>query len=450
MRDRTCERLSATHKAVTVALTVVLLSAFPAMSQERADLRLQVSRDDGTALELPIREDRGYAVISGDGLIRLGWTVLVGPDGFDASYEGRNVSLKLDAPFFEWDDELLQLVSPPYADSGGVWLPVQFFLDFLPARMPERYAVTPLGKLAVTTGYEVESEPNAVAVPAGDDVEHAMSHPVESPLVQPDSTADRDVATPSAPASQTGSESDPTWGLVVIDPGHGGRDPGAIGSGGRREKDIALSIGRALARELGGREGLEVLMTRDRDQLVPLWERGHLATIWKRDRPAIFLSIHANSLPDRPSVRGFETYFLSEARTGHEARVAENENAPLALRDDEAADGEDTPGLDFILRELRDRDHLRWSSILAEEVQRSLEAVHPGPNRGVKQGPFAVITNALMPSVLIEVGFITNANEERVLSRGEFQRDLAGSIAEAVDRFFERYPRAGASGGEKP
>jgi len=191
-------------------------------------------------------------------------------------------------------------------------------------------------------------------------------------------------------------------------------------------------------------------MTRDRDSLIPIWERGHMATEWKGDRPAIFISIHANSLPDRPSVRGFETYFLSEARTEHEARVAENENAPLALRDDDTISNEEAPGLDFILRELRNRDHQRWSSVLAEEVQRSLESVHPGPNRGVKQAPFAVITNALMPAVLLEVGFLSNPHEERILSRGEFQRDLAGAIASGIDRFFERYSRVRASSGKRP
>jgi N-acetylmuramoyl-L-alanine amidase len=419
----------------------------PAASQEAITRQLRVTRDDGTSLELVIRDDRGYAVISDTGLIRLGWEVEVTPDGITARYEGHKVSLRPGTPFFQWDEDLLQLVRPPYSeDDGTTWLPVQFFLDFLPVRIPERYAVSPQGDLAVTTGVVIVSEQNAVEVPEAE-MAPASSRVADSTPARP--VRDEPRRTPEESASPAG-EADPTWGLVVIDPGHGGRDPGAIGQGGRREKDIALSIGRSLARELGHREGLEVRLTRDRDLLVPLWERGHLATEWKRDRPAIFISIHANSLPTRSSVRGFETYFLSEARTEHEARVAENENAPLALRDDDAAETEEAPGLDFILRELRNRDHLRWSSVLAEEVQRGMEAVHPGPNRGVKQAPFAVITNALMPAVLIEVGFVTNPKEERVLSRGEFQRELAGAIAAAVDRFFERYPRAGASSGNRP
>ena len=174
--------------------------------------------------------------------------------------------------------------------------------------------------------------------------------------------------------------------------------------------------------------------------MVPLWQRGELATGWKGDRPGVFLSIHANALPGRPSVRGFETYFLSEARTEHERRVAANENAPLRMENGNDRPGADDDDLGFILRELRNLDHQHWSSLLAAGVQRELETVHPGPNRGVKQGPFAVITNALMPAVLVEVGFVTNREEERILSLGEFQSDLAGALARAVRDFFERYP----------
>lgn len=437
-------------------LAVALLSLVPSESQSavtqetasrQGEQSLQVLRDDGTVLDLPIREDRGYSVISHAGLIRLGWTVSLRSDAMHATFEGRSVSFVFDTPFFQWDGDILQFVRPPYVHGGSVWLPLQFFLDFLPARIPERYGVSALRQLLVKTGHAVLAAEGAGASPAATDPDPGVPDPdVEADRPGSSSTSEAGAQTGGAPDDEV----DPTWGLVVIDPGHGGRDPGAIGPGGRREKDIALSIGRALAREVGRREGLEVRLTRDRDRLIPLWERGHMATEWKRDRPGIFISIHVNSLPDRPSVRGFETYFLSEARTEHEARVAENENAPLALRDDDVVEGAEAIGLDFILRSLRNRDHQRWSAILADEVQRGMESVHPGPSRGVKQAPFAVITNALMPAILIEVGFVTNPNEERLLSRVEFQRSIAVAIAEAIDRFFERYPQAGASSGGHP
>jgi N-acetylmuramoyl-L-alanine amidase len=232
--------------------------------------------------------------------------------------------------------------------------------------------------------------------------------------------------------------------VIVIDPGHGGDDPGAIGPSGVREKDVALAVALALARELARQPAYAVHLTRDRDVLVPLWERGAGATKLKGERPGIFISLHANALPRQRDVRGFETYFLSEARTEDERRVAANENAPLALpRETSPADG---PELQFILRELRNLDQQHWSALLAQLVQAELSPVHPGMDRGVKQGPFAVITNALMPAVLIEVGFVTNREEERLLASPDFHDSVARALARAVGRFFERYP----SGGRPP
>jgi N-acetylmuramoyl-L-alanine amidase len=117
--------------------------------------------------------------------------------------------------------------------------------------------------------------------------------------------------------------------------------------------------------------------------------------------------------------------------------VAALENASLAI---EPGDGGGRSDLGFILSELRNHDYMHWSAELAELVQRDLAAVHPGPNRGVKQGPFAVITNALMPAVLIETGFISNPTEERLLGDESFHGDAARAIAGAVTTFFESYP----------
>jgi N-acetylmuramoyl-L-alanine amidase len=181
-------------------------------------------------------------------------------------------------------------------------------------------------------------------------------------------------------------------------------------------------------------------MTRDRDVLVPLWERGPQATLLKGARFGVFISIHVNSSPTSPAVRGFETYFLSEARTEHEQRVAAIENAPLQREAELDGSNVEDVDLGFIFGDLQKFDHQHWSSLLAEGIQAELEDVHPGPNRGVKQGPFAVITNVIMPAVLVEVGFISNREEERALSRGEFQREVAMALAQGVRRFFERYP----------
>ena len=409
-----------------VLASFVMVLGGPAPGSAQAGDSLVVYGPDDSSLSLPLGRLRGYATVSLGALGQLGWAIEVDPPKLRAQLgsDGPVVEFSLGSPLFHWDDELLQLVSPPFSGGGSIQIPLQFVVDFLPARAREAYAFSPdEGALEIL---------DASLWPEGD---------IEVPQVEP---ARGGIATRSGLADQgdPGSQEaqDPQKRVVVIDPGHGGGDPGTTGSGGRREKDIALAIGRYLERELRGEEDLEVYMTRDRDELVPLWERGPQATLWKGASSGVFLSIHVNSSPTSPTVRGFETYFLSEARTEHEQRVVAIENAPI--QGEAELNGSEVEDVDlaFILRELQKFDHQHWSSLLAEGIQAELEDIHPGPNRGVKQGGFAVITNVLMPAVLVEVGFISNREEERVLSRGEFQREVAMALAQGVRRFFERYP----------
>jgi N-acetylmuramoyl-L-alanine amidase len=366
--------------------------------------------------------------------------------GVDVTMNGDSpvVRFVFGSPLFWWDADLLQLVDVPFMAGGTSHVPLQFILDFLPARMEQTFTYSPddgvleildpalWSRIAGESGRTGESRTAGRGSSIEDSGAEELVEP--TPLSEP-------VAVPAAAAAEIstiGPEAERR--VVVIDPGHGGKDRGTTGPGGRREKDIALAVARQLARELRADEGLEVYMTRDRDEFVPLWERGEQATLWKGERPGVFISIHANYSTRDASIRGFETYFLSEARTEHERRVAANENAPLLL-DDPSGDGSSQDAdLTSILRELRSLDHQHWSSLLAEGIQVELEAVHPGPNRGVKQGPFAVITNALMPAVLVELGFVSNREEERVLSQGEFQSDVARALANAIRQFYQRYP----------
>ncbi len=398
---------------------------------------LLVRGPEGETASLPVDRSRGYASLGGEALEGLGWALESSGSGLRATTaDGESVvEFSFGVPLFRWNGEVLQLVDVPYTEGGIAHVPLQFVVDFFPVRLDDKYAFLP--EEGVLQIRDAAVWAGLASLPSAEDMFDDGGEPTP-PSQGGDSTVSVDGAVSSGDESV--EEALPVKRVVIIDPGHGGRDPGTSGSGGRREKDIALAVGRALARELRGDETLEVHVTRDRDVLIPLWERGELATGWKGDRPGIFVSIHANALPSRGSVRGFETLFLSDARTEHERRVAANENAPLLIdREDAEVEGEDED-LGFILRELRNLDHAHWSSLLAEGVQRHLETVHPGPNRGVKQAPLAVLTNALMPAVLVEVGFVTNREEERLLSRGEFQAQLAEAMARAIRNFFERFP----------
>ncbi len=375
-------------------------------AQERSVLR--VERPAGSDLAIEIVRAQGHASVAAPDLAPAGFELAQSDGGWLLRMSGSpGVSVREASPYVWFGDELIQLVDAPYVMDGVVHVPVQLLVDVLPALIPERL---------MSVG------PRSLRI-------------VGSPAPRaPSTTGRRRPDAELAPGRPPTGRDDARRTVVVIDPGHGGSDPGAIGPGGVREKDVALDLAREVARALSAHAGVEVHLTRERDELVPLWQRGSRATELKGDRDGVFISIHANALP-RKSVRGFETYFLSEARTEHERRVAANENAPL--RD---LPGAPAPDLDFILKELRNFDHQRWSALLAELVQDELDDVHPGPNRGVKQGPFAVITNALMPAVLVEIGFVTNSEEASLLASSAFHQDAARALVDAVLAFFERYP----------
>jgi N-acetylmuramoyl-L-alanine amidase len=239
----------------------------------------------------------------------------------------------------------------------------------------------------------------------------------------------------AAPPDSTPAETaPPTRRLVVIDAGHGGRDPGAHGPGGTREKDVALRVARELAAILREDPTLDVRMTRDRDTLIALHDRARLANRWRAEgQPAVFISIHCNANESR-SERGFETYFLAEARTADARRVEAFENAATQYEETAPPGG----ALGFILTDLRQNQYLRESSGWAQLVQDRLRAIHPGPNRGVKQAGFAVLRGTFMPAVLVEIGFVTHPTEERLLGREDMQEDVARQLSRSIRDFFAR------------
>lgn len=236
---------------------------------------------------------------------------------------------------------------------------------------------------------------------------------------------------------------------VVVDAGHGGRDNGMTGPIGRRqtirEKDITLAVSLELARSLR-RQGVDVVMTRTRDTLIGLYDRGPIANESGAD---LFLSIHVNAANlrwQRPGdARGFETYFLAEAKTDDERRVERMENE--AVRFETTAQAPKNDPLSFLIHDMAQNEHLRESQELAAAIQDGLGRVHPGPSRGVKQAGFVVLTTAFMPAVLVEIGFGTNAAEAQYLASAARQREIADAIASATMAYLEGYERRLGSAG---
>lgn len=231
--------------------------------------------------------------------------------------------------------------------------------------------------------------------------------------------------------------------LVVIDAGHGGVDPGAVGPSGLREKDVNLQLARQLAELLRRDPTLDVRMTRNRDTLIALRDRARMANGWRAPgQPALFMSIHCNAHASRAEA-GFETYFLAEARTADARRVQAMEDAAMQYEEEPR----DRSPLDFIMNDLRQNQYLRESSDWAQMIQNRLAEVHPGRNRGVKQAGFAVLVGAYMPSVLVEVGFISNRTEEQMLADPRHQAALVRQLAAGVHDYFASGERRSASAG---
>lgn len=225
---------------------------------------------------------------------------------------------------------------------------------------------------------------------------------------------------------------------VVIDPGHGGRDPGAQGPDGIFEKTVTLQLAQALATELE-KQGLEVVLTRNGDYFVSIPERTHIGNTARDGGPAdLFISIHCNA---HPSVRagGFEAYFASEALDPSSEALASIENTAGEWNMQAPS-----PEADLLRQVLWDLQHAAYVeesnefAVLAQENMGERLAIE---NRGVKQAPFLVLSGCAMPAVLIESGFITNRAEEVILQTPSFQKSVAEALAAAVAEFKTRRER---------
>lgn len=230
----------------------------------------------------------------------------------------------------------------------------------------------------------------------------------------------------------------PPTRTVVIDPGHGGEETGAIAAGEVTEKAITLDIAGRLAALLAKETGVRAVLTRTSDTLVALDER---AAIANHEKAAVFLSIHANS-SRATGAHGSETYYLSLA--------ASDKLADAVAKQENASDGkiaspppsEAPPELDFILWDMAQSAHLKESAALAESIQSELNALLHTENRGIKQAPFRVLVGATMPAVLVEAGFLSNAEEAKKLATPEFRQSVAEAIARAVSAYLQLHPAA--------
>ena len=379
---------------------------------------------------VPISTERGPAAVAAPRLLRpLDLTFALDGPRATVGVGGTTFVFQVGAPFVRAAGVVYGLVGEPYVARDTLFLPLNWLADCLPRALGSRYRWDP-------TALRLEELPVVAATVA------TAIRPPAPPV-------------PAVARSVTAAPPNPLTGLrlhhlVVIDPGHGGADPGNPGlyfPEGLAEKDITLAIARLLRAELV-RRGIGASLTRAADTLIDLADRGAFC---KADCD-LFVSIHVNAMPaGRRSERasGVETYFLSDAKTEDQERVAKMENE--AIRFETGASNAATGPLGYILRDLQLNEYLRESAQLAALVQDSAARVHPGGDHGVQQAGFMVLTTARRPAILVETGFATNRTDGAFLASSLGQHKLANAIAEGIVAYLLEFERklaiAGPTGG---
>ena len=215
---------------------------------------------------------------------------------------------------------------------------------------------------------------------------------------------------------------------IVIDAGHGGKDPGAVGYRGTKEKDIALDVAKRLEKKLSKNMKVKIVMTRDEDIFLRLSERTKIAN---ENNGSLFISIHTNAAEDRRA-SGFETFLIGQNKNEAAVRVAARENAVLEL---EGSTGKQLTDEDLIKATIAQSAFASKSEQFASLVQKEIKKRVQSKDRGVKQAGFYVLMGASMPNVLVELGFISNPTEEKKLRSPQYRDQLATAIYRAVEQY---------------
>jgi len=222
------------------------------------------------------------------------------------------------------------------------------------------------------------------------------------------------------------------WRLdtVVLDAGHGGKDPGSQGKYGTKEKDVVLDITKRVGRLLEKNAGIKVVYTRDEDVFIGLIDRTKMAN---DANGKLFVSVHANSNKNR-KIQGFETYLLRPGKSEDAIEVASRENAVIKL-EEKTGQYDNLTGENLIMATMAQSMFMKESEDLAAIIQMELDKRLNTPNRGVKQAGFYVLIGASMPNVLVEVGYLSNPAEEKKLKQAVHKQRIAESIYEGIKHF---------------
>ena len=302
------------------------------------------------------------------------------------------IKFSYNIPFVVIDENIYQMESKVVKKDEEYYMPIDSFFKILSSHGSNKHSID-YNKMSIT--FKTENKKSKI------------------PVVSPDLKAEKN-----------------KWkfNTIIIDPGHGGKDPGAIGYRGTREKDIALDVAKRLERKIAKNMKVKTILTRDEDIFLKLGERTRFANENNGD---LFISIHANAAEDRRA-SGFETFLIGPNRNQAAVRVAARENAVLELEDGGTKKLTDEA---LITATIAQAGFASFSEQFAALVQEEIGKRIQSKNRGVKQAGFYVLMGASMPNVLIELGFISNPTEEKKLKSPKYRDTLATSIYRAIEKY---------------
>lgn len=487
--------------ASTLLVLPLLLAAQLPRPEAPAAGREPAALLDGHELPLPVAINPAGPEFGLSALVNnLGGTLAPGATAESASLtlEGKEVVIGIGSAIITVGDSVVPLSQPVVRGEGGtLMVPVDFLrktygdllgysFDWRPEsqrlvigrraarELPVLLDVVHLQGMTTVVlqfpeepRYQIKRRPGVVDVQMmGDRLAPPPRHPVQDPFVQDvtitpeqvhiqvgpgldvasyvlnnpfrivfDVHQPSSVETPAPVAPGVPSAGPPGIHTIVVDPGHGGTETGAIGPSGVMEKDLTLLLARDLESRLSSRLGVRVVLTRGEDATLPLDDRAAIANQNKAD---LFISIHLNSSLGS-GAHGAETYFLSaEASDAKAAKAAAAENGPAAVAPPPGDTKEEVKDLELILWDLAQSRHLSESQRFATLIQTELNEALQLRDRGVKQAPFRVLNGAEMPAVLVELGFISNPEEEEKLQDATYRGALVDSLTKAVARYKEQ------------
>jgi N-acetylmuramoyl-L-alanine amidase len=431
------------YRSDAISAYRMLVSQYPSSSlgDDALWAVVELERDGGNRSRL-VKAGKSYVVLDLESKVKLDSDRVGNPERLWIDLIGTRLHPNLEKRVFPVGDGLLERVriaqNRPDAvrivlDFTGAWDHSFFYLDGPPRLVIDVTGRPKAGPAMADAGAGKPGTGGGSAQKSG-----AAEGARTSSATRKPSTRPADLPAPAPPTANRGGSYSLARQLglgarrIVIDPGHGGHDPGTIGRRGLQEKDLVLDVSVRLAKMLRKELGAEVVMTRSTDVYVPLEERTAIANTKRAD---LFLSVHANGVRNA-KVRGVETYFLNFARSEHAEAVAARENAISqgTLKDLQGLVKAIT--LNTKIDESRD-----FASSVQEAMVRGVRRKHKVQDRGVHTAPFYVLIGANMPAVLAEVAFVSNPEAERRLRTAAYRDLLARSLLGGVKSYLEALNR---------